>query len=116
MKPQLEGEVFEFLNGHFLVHPREACVEGPCPIHRPSLHAMVEEPMIFRNDGFSFGLIERQCRHGTGHPDPDSVAYLEAHSGPGTKGGTWGHHGCCQQGCCQKLTREENRGRRIIDP
>ena len=39
------------------------------------------------------GLIERKCPHGIGHPDPDSVAEMEA---TGRKG--YDVHGC--DGCC----------------
>jgi hypothetical protein len=65
------------------------------------MHPMVEEPFILRETG----LIERRCRHGVGHPDPDSVAYFERH---GLKG--FGLHGCC--GCCRlpdpSLFRDED--------
>lgn len=37
--------------------------------------------------------MERICPHGVGHPDPDSLAYLDA---VGVKGA--GIHGC--DGCC----------------
>ena len=39
------------------------------------------------------GLIERKCPHGIGHPDPDSVAAMEA---TGRKG--YDVHSC--DGCC----------------
>lgn len=79
------------------LHTLEACkttrkAGGPknCVIHRPSLHRLTGSPQVLR----SSALIEDQCPHGVGHPNPDSVAYLnwasdETH---------WGIHGC--DGCC----------------
>ena len=43
-----------------------------------------------------FGLIERKCPHGIGHPDPDSVAAMEA---KGWKGyDVRSCDGCCYTG------------------
>lgn len=55
-------------------HPAEAC-EPPCPEHAPSVHHMVEWPLVYR----SGGLWERTCPEGVGHPDPDSLAFLRRH-------------------------------------
>lgn len=74
-------------------HTKAQCDGLPCPFHGPSLHPMVEEPMLLR----ASGLIERTCRHGVGHPDPDSAAWLNRVSGQDS----WGVHGC--DGCCSKL-------------
>ena len=80
-------------------HTRAACrasrKEGApknCVIHNPSKHHMRDWPMILR----SSSLIERQCPHGVGHPDPDSAAYLNwlDHDD------CWGIHGCCMERCC----------------
>lgn len=87
-------ETFEFVNGiSRSVHDRSVCeAEGfPCCIHNPSLHAMVEEPMLLRETS----LVERLCRHGIGHPDPDSAGYFAR------RGHNMGVHGC--DGCCVKL-------------
>lgn len=79
-------------------HRREECsaIRGGndyCPFHRPSLHAMIEEPMLMRETG----LIERVCIHGIGHADPDSAAFLDrVYDQPP---GTWATHGCDR--CCQ---------------
>ena len=40
-------------------------------------------------------LMERICSHGIGHPDPDSLAWMERNGREG-----YGVHGC--DGCCQK--------------
>lgn len=79
------------------IHTQEMCDGSPCPFHNPSDHHMVDWTMNVRLDGFSYGLVERLCPHGIGHPDPDSVAWKEAHPRKGSAG-TWGVHGC--DGCC----------------
>lgn len=79
------------------VHRIEACAGRPCCIHNPSDHHMVSWPMEMRTDAFAYGLMERFCEHGVGHPDPDSIAYLN-NNGPEGSRGTWGTHGC--DGCC----------------
>lgn len=52
---------------------------------------MVTWPMLWRDDRY---LMERQCPHGIGHPDPDHMAYAR-----GLGLGDQGVHGC--DGCCQ---------------
>ena len=89
-------EKFEFVNGTAWVHGKGDCAGEFCCIHNPSMHAMVEEPMILRETT----LVERQCKHGVGHTDPDSAAYLNEYGPVGSRG-TWGIHGC--DGCCAKL-------------
>lgn len=73
---------------------------GPknCVIHKPSLHPLIGSAMVVRGDG----IIERICRHGVGHYDPDSVAYFEWVD-PSTKGYA-GIHGC--DGCCRPLDKD----------
>lgn len=72
-----------------LHHAADVCVP-PCPFHAPSDHRMKEWPKVIRETA----LIERQCPHGIGHPDPDSIAYFERHGRYG-----FGTHGC--DGCCR---------------
>jgi hypothetical protein len=81
-------------------HTKAACREtrkagGPknCVIHKPSTHKMIGWPMVVR----ASTLIERTCKHGVGHPDPDSVAYLNWKDEYDDLYG-WGVHGC--DGCC----------------
>lgn len=59
---------------------------------------MREWPTNFRAD--RFGLIERICSHGIGHPDPDSAAFIEqsGHDDPSV-------HGC--DGCCTEPPTKE---------
>lgn len=75
------------------IHKPEQCAGEPCPFHNPSEHALSGARMDIR----ATGLVERECEHGIGHPDPDSVAYLNAHGATGAKG-SWGVHTC--DGCC----------------
>lgn len=82
------------VTGNIRHHRRDKCSGPPCPFHSPSLHPMIEEPMHLRTD-WGVPLIERTCIHGVGHPDPDSVAFLEAQ---GLEG--FDIHGC--DGCCTK--------------
>lgn len=73
------------------IHSEEDC-SGKCPIHNPSDHILKDAPTNWRSDR---GIFERICRHGIGHPDPDTLSYLESQGieDPGI-------HGC--DGCCQK--------------
>lgn len=68
------------------VHEVEGCL-GPCPVHRPSGHHMVDWPTYWREDRY---MMERLCPHGVGHPDPDHIGYTGQES----------LHGC--DGCCRE--------------
>lgn len=61
-----------------------------CVLHKPTLHKLTGSPQILR----SSTLIEDQCQHGVGHPNPDSAAFLNWRDGSHS----WGVHGC--DGCC----------------
>lgn len=96
------------------LHTKEACratrkAGGPknCVIHRPSLHKLTGSPQILR----ATTLIEDQCKHGIGHANPDSAAFLNWSTGQKS----WGVHGC--DGCCgpvpvraKRLTDEADPG------
>lgn len=81
------GTIGELVN----VHSATLCAGRNCVIHNPSDHHMRSWKTNWRADR---GLMERICpKHGTGHPDPDDVAYHVS------EGRDWmGVHGCC--GCC----------------
>lgn len=64
-----------------------------CPFDKPSGHPLADARLHLRTD--RGGLMERICRHGVGHPDPDSVDWMERISGETH----WGVHGC--DGCCR---------------
>lgn len=96
-----EREMWALPNGAILynVHPAAQCEGTPCWIHHPTDHHMREWPLIQRGSG----LIERECLHGVGHPDPDSLWFFE-------------HivmiegldaHDC--DGCCRSVTTEGER-------
>lgn len=73
------------------IHDASRCEGQHCPFHNPSEHKMKFWEMNVRLDNKA--LVERMCRHGVGHPDPDSLAYFES------KGISYmGVHGC--DGCC----------------
>lgn len=77
-------------------HGLLACTPNPCPLHAPSAHHMRSWRLHWRQDRM---LMERVCpEHGTGHPDPDHLSYLERTRGTQARL-TEGIHGCC--GCCR---------------
>lgn len=80
------------------VHSRTDCAPHPCAFHAPSEHSMDTWPISIRWD--RSGLVERHCpKHGTGHPDPDWLAFAERSLGPIKYANyAFGVHGCC--GCC----------------
>lgn len=80
-------------------HGPEVCSpEYPCCIHRPSDHHMKDWPWSVRLDRFDL-LTERHCPdHGIGHPDPDSLSFIERQYGKDTADVS-GIHGC--DGCCR---------------
>lgn len=57
------------------MHKKEQCEGGICTFHNPSNHHMKDWPITVRYD--RYGLAERKCSHGCGHPDPDSVTWLK---------------------------------------
>ncbi len=79
-----------------LVHDRERCAGEYCCIHNPSDHHMRDWPTNWRGD---IGLMERICKCGIGHPDPDDLAYKRRVMGK--EADHFGVHGCC--GCCNGI-------------
>ena len=76
----------------WMIHDKSQCAGGFCIFHNPSRHGLENWPMNLRETG----LVERMCRHGIGHPDPDSAAWMDRRYGH--EAGTWSIHGC--DGCC----------------
>lgn len=72
-------------------HDPSLCEGRGCAIHNhPSDHPLKDAPLYWRPDR---GILERVCKHGTGHPDADSAAYLRS------VGRDWENvHGC--DFCC----------------
>jgi hypothetical protein len=59
------------------VHAEGTCKGEYCTIHKWSDHHMVKWPMMWRTDRF---IMERFCKHGVGHPDPDEIASDKSHT------------------------------------
>jgi len=58
-------------------------------------------PVERRMDAWAYPLIEIICKHGTGHPMPESVEFLSAFDkANGKTDRRWGSHGC--DGCCMR--------------
>lgn len=74
------------------VHDKKDCEGRHCVIHNPSDHNMRDMPLFWRYDR---QIMERICKCGVGHPDPDDLAFKESQGHLDT-----GIHGCC--GCCMK--------------
>lgn len=77
-------------------HRDENCMGSHCALHNPSGHPLNSAPMTFRAD--KYGLIERQCEHGVGHPDPDSAWFIQNVQVPKEDTEWLTVHGC--DGCC----------------
>lgn len=78
-----------------LTHPPEDCEGQACCVHSPSAHHMHAWIQEWRTDR---GLMERTCRHGIGHPDPDHIAFVLSRYGA-VVSAMQGVHGC--DGCCR---------------
>lgn len=98
--PPPDPDRHKVMNGTLLTHNASVCEGERCCIHNPSDHSMKDFPQLWRGDR---GLMERVCEHGVGHPDPDSIAYIERTRGPGAAN-TESVHGC--DGCCKDSYRE----------
>lgn len=73
-----------------IVHSRSLCEGEYCSVHNPSNHPLREAPLNWRADRH---IMERYCRHGVGHPDPDDYQY-RLRTDPNADA----IHGC--DGCC----------------
>lgn len=88
-------------SGQVIRAHKKAICDPPCAIHAPSNHHMKDWPLVFRDTG----ALERKCPHGIGHPDPDTIAWVEKHHGKEVAEMENGTHGC--DGCCVKKTEAE---------
>ena len=89
----IAGEFFTLADGsRLVVHSSKECAGRNCCIHNPSDHPLKDAPLNWRPDR---GIMERICKHGVGHDDPDDLAYREM-----TGREASGTHGCC--GCCAR--------------
>lgn len=56
------------------VHNSDRCQGRPCTIHNRTDHHMRAWPQSWKADRgliYYYGIMERICPHGIGHPDPD---------------------------------------------
>jgi hypothetical protein len=81
--------------GTLRVHRPEDCLGPNCVVHNPSDHPLKDAPLNWRGDR---SLMERICEHGTGHPDPDDIAFKRLAYGD-ERADAEANHGC--DGCCQ---------------
>jgi hypothetical protein len=93
----LNPSIVETKTGTIKVHDETQCLnDAACVIHDPSNHHMRDWPMTIRLD--KKALVERQCSHGTGHPDPDSLMFFRKSLGVNYDRYALAEHGC--DGCC----------------
>lgn len=80
------------------VHPKWTCEGTPCTFHNPSEHHMRDWHMTIRYDRYDL-LTERLCPHDIGHPDPDSLGFIELAMGREERllSGVHGCDGCCRE-------------------
>lgn len=99
------------MNSTDSVHSEFSCGGPNCVLHNPTEHHMLTWPMGRRFD-LSPPMVERICRHGIGHPDPDAATW--AQNAVVTDPGKWQAqvsdgvfvwtHGC--DGCCRPPSGE----------
>jgi hypothetical protein len=77
-------------------HPKKQCEGTICCFHNPSKHHMIDWQLNIRLDRGA--LTERICPHGIGHPDPDSLVWLQGRQKKFELQIDEGIHGC--DGCC----------------
>jgi hypothetical protein len=84
--------------GLLTTHGPAVCAGQACCLHSPSDHPLAGAPLLWRADR---GLMERTCKHGMGHPDPDDLAHKQR-TMPTDWYDSMGFdvHGC--DGCCRQ--------------
>ena len=92
VEPKRMAEAHQIGDRSVLTHTHDQCVGRNCVIHNPSDHWMRGWEKNYRADT---GRVERVCKHGIGHPDPDDVAYWLAIGKTQTAVTTHGCDGCC---------------------
>lgn len=85
------------------VHKRNIdCAVDGCAIHNPSYHPLSDAKQLIRTDRYM--LVEDICKHGVGHPNPDSASFIAKKIGDTS---IW-VHGC--DGCCRPDKPKQDRG------
>lgn len=78
---------------HLMTHGPAYCAGQPCCIHSPTDHHMKEWDQNWRDDAYK---MERMCKHGIGHPDPDHVAFMMRVGAADQSDLVHGCDGCCK--------------------
>lgn len=92
---RVTGEEYVTGTGQRLVNvhlPNRDCFANGCVIHAPTREAEAIGPTHYREDR---RMMERICKHGVGHPDPDAQRWAERTFGPDPNRGIHGCDGCC---------------------
>jgi hypothetical protein len=99
------AELSRARSGRPVYHSESMCA-APCPLHSPSDHHMTGWALIYRP--FK-GIFERECPHGCGHPDPDSVDFVRRVRGEdGARvAAVHGCDGCCWDACGDQAPPED---------
>lgn len=95
-------EIYAGING-LLVHSNGSCAGEGCSIHHPSLHSMIGWPLNWRSDR---RMMERLCKHGIGHPDPDDYWYRLRNLPVSLQSLAHGCDGCCLVVSYGKIKKE----------
>lgn len=88
---------FGLVDGVLRTHEASECALPYCAVHNPSAHPLRDAPQRWRTD---VSILERLCPHGFGHPDFDSLFYVQATKG-GAAAAALSVHTC--DGCCGML-------------
>lgn len=89
------------IDGVLRTHEASECALPYCALHNPSSHPLRDAPQRWRSD---LWILERMCPHGFGHPDVDSLCYVQETSG-GRAMAALSVHTC--DGCCGMLLDRE---------
>lgn len=80
------------------VHPPDDCEGGPCCVHAPSRHPLVNAPTHWHmGETYEDEIMMRICTCGNFHPDPDDLAFIANTRGE-ANATRLAIHECC--GCC----------------
>lgn len=81
--------------GLLRIHGLNVCKGERCVVHNPTDHLMRTWPLYYQEH--TRWLAYRECPHGLGHPDPDSLDYFTR-----LDAAYMGVHTC--DGCCSEIS------------
>lgn len=110
------GDLIALPDGRVLkTHGKDECSGTPCVLHSPSEHPLKYAPLSWRSDRV---MMERICKHGIHHPDPDDRAHWERRIGedPASKEflDARARHDDCD-GCCQGFNPDGSATEELLD-